>query len=302
MEDPRENVIKTLEANGTLDYIKAQLRSKVYTVLNDQNQHLQKPETHKVMETELGQISAELIRDFMEYFALNCTLNIFIPECHLPSKKKELTYIESKLKIRASHEKPILFTILEKLMTEPISFSRPATSSTSDSYSSTSKPISQPAPLKPIPKPAFEDPPKSSDSKPILSKPSEPIKEPSKLSPDTSKLAPEVSAPSSRVDLTKLAPLKPANKSLPSLDLGKKAPAANARSTFSDIDAQLGDLSSHIESSIEESIEIEEESLTNRDHEAYESYGASSSLGVDASVNSEVIENYDYVEDIRIKR
>ena len=137
MEDPRDKVMKTLESNGTLDYIKAQLRSKVYSVLNDSNQFLQKPDTAKVTETKLGELAAELIRDFMEYFSLNFTLNIFIPECHLNSKKKELNFIENKLKIRASHDKPILFTVLEKLINETTAFSsqssRLNTASTTDS-------------------------------------------------------------------------------------------------------------------------------------------------------------------------
>lgn len=78
MEDLKELVIETLDNNGILDTIRAQLRSSVFNALQQEQAKLSasKTEAQKVIETEQGQICAELFRDFLQTLGMVHTLNV----------------------------------------------------------------------------------------------------------------------------------------------------------------------------------------------------------------------------------
>lgn len=103
MDELKNLVIQTLETNGILGQLRAQLRSCVFKVIDNQDQiekgqsnfHWENPQARKVMSTATGVICAELIKEFLEFYKLDYTLAIFMPEVNLntqkPSTKEELS-------------------------------------------------------------------------------------------------------------------------------------------------------------------------------------------------------------------
>jgi hypothetical protein len=68
------------------------------------------------METESGEICAELIRDFLECYRMDYTLQIFVPECNLPPESKMRDKIANQYGLKqenAPTRKPLLMQILQ---------------------------------------------------------------------------------------------------------------------------------------------------------------------------------------------
>lgn len=143
MEDLKDLIINTLDAQGTLGEIRAQLRMLVFKSIDNEGKQVpyDKTPAMQLAESEQGRLCVELLRDFFAFFKLNLSLNVLVPETRVgdelsPEKLREL------LGFRPEPGSPILFQILEKI----------------------SEPDSVP-PVKPMPVPnkpkAFEpDPPK----------------------------------------------------------------------------------------------------------------------------------------------
>jgi FGFR1 oncogene partner len=92
MDELKNLVIQTLETNGILGQLRAQLRSCVFKVIDNQDQiekgqgsgfHWENPNAKKVLQHTSGVLCAELIRDFLEFYKLDYTLSIFMPEVNL---------------------------------------------------------------------------------------------------------------------------------------------------------------------------------------------------------------------------
>ena len=91
MDELKNLVIQTLETNGILGQLRAQLRSCVFKVIDNQEQvekgqssfHWENPAAKKVMQTASGVVCAELIREFLEFYRLDYTLQIYVPEVNL---------------------------------------------------------------------------------------------------------------------------------------------------------------------------------------------------------------------------
>jgi hypothetical protein len=70
------------------------------------------------MDSESGVMCAELIRDFLECFRMDYTLQIFVPECNLQADNKMRDTIAAKYGLKQEQEqpkKPLLFQILQIL-------------------------------------------------------------------------------------------------------------------------------------------------------------------------------------------
>jgi len=90
MDELKNLVIQTLETNGILGQLRAQLRSCVFKVIDNQEQvekgsgfHWENPLARKVVNTTTGLLCAELVRDFLEFYKLDYTLSIYMPEVNL---------------------------------------------------------------------------------------------------------------------------------------------------------------------------------------------------------------------------
>ena len=81
----RDLVAATLETNGILGKIKAQLRANVYIALEegDSVKNKSKLVNRKLSEylsTTNGRLVASLVREFLDFFDLDYTLAVFDPE------------------------------------------------------------------------------------------------------------------------------------------------------------------------------------------------------------------------------
>lgn len=92
MDELKNLVIQTLETNGILGQLRAQLRSCVFKVIDNQEQieksqgsgfHWENPQAKKILSNASSLICAELVRDFLEFYKLDYTLSIFMPEVNL---------------------------------------------------------------------------------------------------------------------------------------------------------------------------------------------------------------------------
>ena len=90
MDELKNLVIQTLEANGILGQIRAKLRSSVFKVIDENDPdgqknslHVDNPLAKKVLETTESAVAADLVRDYLEHYKLDYTLSIFIPEANL---------------------------------------------------------------------------------------------------------------------------------------------------------------------------------------------------------------------------
>lgn len=84
-------VVKSLESNGMLAQIRAQLRASVYQALNNNNRHEDTPEASKPQKLafgSLGLLSAEVILDFFEFHGLQHSLAVFQTEAQLFERRR----------------------------------------------------------------------------------------------------------------------------------------------------------------------------------------------------------------------
>ena len=105
MEDMKNLIIQSLETKGVLGQIRAQLRSSVFKIVDEQDQQFnygcglkwENPTLYKILETKIGTLLAEIIRDFMEYFRMDYSLSIFIPECGISPERLKKEEIWGKI-------------------------------------------------------------------------------------------------------------------------------------------------------------------------------------------------------------
>lgn len=58
---------------------------------------------------------AELIREFLEFYRLDYTLNIFLPETNLKGKTQDIDALAKKAGVSPSKDKPLLLQMLETI-------------------------------------------------------------------------------------------------------------------------------------------------------------------------------------------
>ena len=127
MEDMKNLLIQALETRGVLGQIRSKLRSSVFKIVDDQDQKFnmgcglkwENPTLYKITDTRIGQLSAELIREFMEYLRMDYSLSVFIPECSISPEKIKKEEIFGKLGFKPGctinskiAESPVLYMII----------------------------------------------------------------------------------------------------------------------------------------------------------------------------------------------
>lgn len=91
----RDLVVQTLENNGVLPKIRAQLRASVFLALEEQDSVMNpEPLLNKTVKQYLsnseGKLLFSLVREFLEYFGLDYTISVYDPETYLG---KEYNYV-----------------------------------------------------------------------------------------------------------------------------------------------------------------------------------------------------------------
>ncbi|KAG9493766.1 centrosomal protein 43 [Eleutherodactylus coqui] len=92
----RDLLIHTLEGNGVLNKIKAELRASVFLALEEQERAENKPSVtnerlRQCLATRDGRLVAALLTDFLQHFHLDFTLAVLQPEACLPAAPEEPT-------------------------------------------------------------------------------------------------------------------------------------------------------------------------------------------------------------------
>lgn len=118
----RDLVSQTLENNGVLAKIRAELRASVFLALEDHDSSQSRQKSHnkalrRFLHTTEGVIAASVVREFLEFFKLEYTLTVFDQEAYCqteycPSSKFEL---RQQLGVEEGTEKlPVLAKLLQK--------------------------------------------------------------------------------------------------------------------------------------------------------------------------------------------
>jgi FGFR1 oncogene partner len=123
MDDLKNLVIQSLETNGVLGQVRAQLRHCVFKAIDNQDQveqrkssfHWENPLARKLRENSQATLAAEVIAEFMEFYRLNYSLAIFGPEANIKGKTENRGDLAKKVGVTAPTEKPILVAIMEAL-------------------------------------------------------------------------------------------------------------------------------------------------------------------------------------------
>ena len=104
MEDLKSVVIQSLEQEGTLSALKAQLRSRVFQAIEQNADNAtkakagfqwQNPNVENIHENEEALLTAHLIRDYFDHYKLDYTKSVYLPEASL-EQAKDLRISQSK--------------------------------------------------------------------------------------------------------------------------------------------------------------------------------------------------------------
>lgn len=121
----RDLVAHTLETNGLLGNIRAQLRASVFLALEEQESTNEKSKANKKIKqfsrTHSGRIITCLVYEFLEYFNLDFTLAVFEPESTCTNIYNGREPIAKELNIhenKATTKQPLLVHLLENVLTE----------------------------------------------------------------------------------------------------------------------------------------------------------------------------------------
>ena len=74
---------------------------------------LENPLASKLMESPDGLMCAELIREFLEFYRMDYTLQVFVPECNLPADNKVREKLEAKLGLKRLSENPTVPILIQ---------------------------------------------------------------------------------------------------------------------------------------------------------------------------------------------
>ena len=126
MDDLKQLVIQSLETNGVLGQVRAQLRSCVFKTIDNQDQveqkrssfHWENPLARKMREDKQAVVATEIIKEFMEFYRLDYSLAVFGPEANLPPAKTDnRANLASKIGLKSvGQKKPLLVSLIESFM------------------------------------------------------------------------------------------------------------------------------------------------------------------------------------------
>ncbi|XP_073425511.1 centrosomal protein 43 [Dendrobates tinctorius] len=112
----RDLLIHTLENNGVLNKIKAELRASVFLALEEQEESkpaLTNERLRQFLATSDGRLLASLLTDFLQHFHLDFTLAVLQPEACLPSAPDQRPAAARELGLSVS-EAPLLLELLRR--------------------------------------------------------------------------------------------------------------------------------------------------------------------------------------------
>ena len=120
MEDLKELIIQTLDAQGVLDKIRAQLRLQVFKAVQNDEGKMQNENSKpvKMAQSQDGLIAIGLLRDFLECYKMKYSLNVLVPEFHLPQVQDVRAFLAKELKFMPEPTESFLSYMLKFLLKE----------------------------------------------------------------------------------------------------------------------------------------------------------------------------------------
>mmetsp|Transcript_6454 Transcript_6454/g.10027 ORF Transcript_6454/g.10027 Transcript_6454/m.10027 type:complete len:440 (-) Transcript_6454:797-2116(-) len=122
IDDIKEIVTRTLEAKGVLGKIKAELRASVFTAIDEQEKvsgvYLENPLVQKLLSSHEGRVAVDLIREFLEFYELDYTLSVLVPEANLPEHYagREAILKEIRLRPDPKQNRPLLVEVFDAFL------------------------------------------------------------------------------------------------------------------------------------------------------------------------------------------
>ena len=95
MDDLKNLVIQTLEEEGTLGTLRAQLRSRVFKAIEKNAEpaakqaagfQWQNPAAQKVHESEESRLIAQMVKEYLDFYRMEYTLSVYTPEAALQNE------------------------------------------------------------------------------------------------------------------------------------------------------------------------------------------------------------------------
>ncbi|EKX52049.1 hypothetical protein GUITHDRAFT_101957 [Guillardia theta CCMP2712] len=116
LDELKELVKGSLQQNGVLASLKAQLRAAVFKVVNDEAGS-SRSKSSAIMESTEGALAVDLIREFMEFYELHSTISVLLPEASLEVDYPGRSPLAVRLGLEESSKEPLLIQMLRSFMT-----------------------------------------------------------------------------------------------------------------------------------------------------------------------------------------
>lgn len=124
INDLKNIVIQSLESKGILSQLRAQIRSSVFKVIEDQETKDSKspaffwenPLSQKIHESQEGLIALELMHEFFEFYRMDYTNNVFIHESNYKENFSRDQQRENLGVNENDDSKPVMMLIQQKLL------------------------------------------------------------------------------------------------------------------------------------------------------------------------------------------
>ena len=127
MDDLKNVVIQTLEEEGTLGQLRAQLRARVFKAIEKNAEpaakqaagfQWQNPAAQKVHETEEARLVAHMIKEYLDFYRMEYTLSVYVPEAALSNQESlSREELQRKAGLQSQTQTPLLVQMLKQLKT-----------------------------------------------------------------------------------------------------------------------------------------------------------------------------------------
>ncbi|XP_014216926.1 uncharacterized protein LOC106645548 [Copidosoma floridanum] len=124
----RELVVQTLENNGVLAKVRAELRASVFLTLEEQESVLNpEPFLNKSVKQYLsssqGKILFSLVREFLEYFGLDYTMSVYDPETYCGKEYNYMGRQKLSEEFGIDSKEPLLGELLKNILNSALNHS-----------------------------------------------------------------------------------------------------------------------------------------------------------------------------------
>lgn len=111
MAELKKIILESLESSGTLESIKNDLKSNLFSSLREENTL----KTPLRAGGDAEETASELVRDFFETFCMQYSLSVYLPESKMPEKPYQRILLEKKIQVDPQEDLPLISSIVSKI-------------------------------------------------------------------------------------------------------------------------------------------------------------------------------------------